>query len=928
MTLMAIDYLRLDEQYAEALGISYTFNESLFVTNDGTALAFPEELASMVEGFASAQSLVPFVYLIHFLALCKGVRGEDNPEMVRLSQAFRNTKASVQNAGVLAAKVCSDLPNFPLAPHPVDVCAHLRNKLLPTLRYAVEGEAFPFVVTPPLNAAEFESRVASKISRMTDEELQSWLRNGTELVSRKGTGLLRELLPPRTLSGALARLLERPRLAPARSIVSVLMGALTLPQPELSQYELPVGGYTDVMTKGNIDQLLPSQFALDEDEFFRRFVENELLYFRREVPGTKTDRRYVIVLDQGVRTWGQIRLVLVGAFLTLGKQAVRQKLDFWFATTGNRGRLVDLVSEDEDTIGTLVEASDFERDPGLALEEVLLESSEVPREVVLLTHRRNVLEENVGAAARRLGKQDRLFAVGLDDRGDVQLSQFRRGVPVVLREFRIDLTRLNPPPEPRDASTSPRGSRFWTGDVEAVGYPFQLGLNGVLLSGMLAFDRESKHLLTVSKGGLLYVWRLDGSGMEILPRGLYRGQFLCLITSVVGVSGGFVVIGVIEANFVVFHYDFSTHRCKAYDLSSSENLGPVGDCRYFSRTHTMIFVFPETGQQFEVDLKNQTGAVIDASAALGFVPIAGTALESSNESQPRNLKVVTDGPENELGPGSVYLNSQTGRVRLTLVDRNYSFVPTSDGKPSLKDHRLWRAQCHGSVLAIQTEKGMSCSVWLFDVLTGAVLREYPSERVYNNWLLSEDGAYMAVQSKLTKAVVRKTRGSPLCILSTDVGMFSQGIVVRVSRGAVVLQSGQTQCHKFEWWPGELRMSYHRELPSDDCPGGVIVFGGLEARERKTRGHLPLGISDTFRWVDGTTAAGVTFLVDLLGQVALIDDHNELICMFFAFRGKMAAWMPDGTQTGDTRLLTGGKTPDANRKIAKAILNAQTSEAHQ
>ena len=77
--------------------------------------------------------------------------------------------------------------------------------------------------------------------------------------------------------------------------------------------ELPVGGYTDIVTRGQVEQLLPTQFALDELEFLRRFSENELLYFRREEPPAQNRQELVVLLDQGVRTWGDVRLVLAAA---------------------------------------------------------------------------------------------------------------------------------------------------------------------------------------------------------------------------------------------------------------------------------------------------------------------------------------------------------------------------------------------------------------------------------------------------------------------------------------------------------------------------------------------------------------------------------------------------------------------------------------
>ena len=88
----------------------------------------------------------------------------------------------------------------------------------------------------------------------------------------------------------------------AASLVPALDGALTLPARRRSPDAVPQGGYCDVTTRGDPDRLLPGQFALDPDEFIRRFAERELLYFQREEPHATRRPERLIVLDQGVRT--------------------------------------------------------------------------------------------------------------------------------------------------------------------------------------------------------------------------------------------------------------------------------------------------------------------------------------------------------------------------------------------------------------------------------------------------------------------------------------------------------------------------------------------------------------------------------------------------------------------------------------------------
>src|SRR5262249_46542374 len=163
------------------------------------------------------------------------------------------------------------------------------------------------------------------------------------------------------------------------------------------------------------------------------------------------------------------------------------------------------------------------------------------RDVVLLTHPRSLAEEDVVTAARRAAAPVRLFAMTLDGHGAAALSELRHGAPVRLRDFRVDFTRSEPPAAPPPAPPEP--SSPWRRHVEEVGFPFRFGIPGWVGSGQFDFDHAGDWLLTVTEHGLLFAWKTDGSAAEILPRGLLYGAVLTEVDAVVGVAGGFVVLG-------------------------------------------------------------------------------------------------------------------------------------------------------------------------------------------------------------------------------------------------------------------------------------------------------------------------------------------------------------------------------------------------
>ena len=170
-----------------------------------------------------------------------------------------------------------------------------------------------------------------------------------------------------------------------------------------------------------------------------------------------------------------------------------------------------------------MEASDLSANPGLALERVLEQPSCGPRDVVLLTHPRNLMETDVAAAARRATPDTRLLALALDGRGTATLSELRHGVPVALRQFRGGFQQGNSTGD--SAHCSSPGRR--RGKVEPIGFPFRFGTGAPLAGNLFDFDHEGNWLLTASRDGMLHIWKLDGSGqVELLPCARWKDDYL------------------------------------------------------------------------------------------------------------------------------------------------------------------------------------------------------------------------------------------------------------------------------------------------------------------------------------------------------------------------------------------------------------------
>ena len=614
---------------------------------------------------------------------------------MRLSRAFVQTGRPLRNVGAFFATLCRDIPEASGGVQAVDVLERLRNPAKPMRWYIVTfHDTFDPSEYPPIGPDAFEEGIRKKLDGYSEEEILLWLRHGRGPIKEAAKRLVEALPPPRTLSGALAALLERPRLAGARAYLTQMLSAMALPPRQRLMPDIPLGGYADVTSRGHPHMLLLSQFALDELDFLRRFADNELLYYRREEPHAHTRHELIVLLDQGVRTWGDVRLVLSAAALALGKLAARAKMPCMLAGTSTEGEALDPLAVSDDILGTMVEASDLSANPGLALERILEQPAVGSRDVVLLTHPRNLLEEDVRAAAMRAAGETRLMALSLDGGGQAALSELRHGAPIVVRQFRVDFNPSPVMPAPKAVGQPPAQ---WYGDVEPIGFPFRFGSNHPIGANLFDFDFEGRWLLTASRDGVLHIWATDGSGhYSLLPRAYVDGQPLVQVQSVLGVTGGFVVAGRRDDSLVVVHYDLASATCTArIPCVASERC----DWSYSPRHHVVICQSPTGRSAFAFDLGTHllfpdgTGRMAGRAReawhemAQGKLPVGKLPCLPPKAAQHCELSCITVTPS-----GTLILVRQPPSWK--------PFTPLANGQPALLDCKLLDAECRASILAV------------------------------------------------------------------------------------------------------------------------------------------------------------------------------------------------------------------------------------
>jgi hypothetical protein len=272
--------------------------------------------------------------------------------------------------------------------------------------------------------------------------------------------------------------------------------------------------------------------------------------------------------------------------------------------------------------------------------------------------------------------------------------------------------------------------------------------------------------------------------------------------------------------------------------------------------------------------------------------------------QPQTIDVMPGGPRIKPYP-HVTLDSATVLVTPHNLDWWEPFTPLADGRPRLRKHALLGAQWRGNTLALKlSAPGRPTNVSVFRGPDGVFLGEHPIRDGRSGFTLSLSGSLLARQIDRTVVEISEVSGSLTPLGRTTRGGFSQAASFSLGDDFIELATGRSSV-VLSWKHGEL----------------VREGGTYAVRYVATAQMLPAFLHyDRRRWRVGVQrrlwAAG-----DRYGQVALFDHGGHLVCMFFAFRDRVAGWMPDGTTYGPMS-LTGRTAPgDAAVRFGRALAAA-------
>jgi hypothetical protein len=264
------------------------------------------------------------------------------------------------------------------------------------------------------------------------------------------------------------------------------------------------------------------------------------------------------------------------------------------------------------------------------------------------------------------------------------------------------------------------------------------------------------------------------------------------------------------------------------------------------------------------------------------------------------------------GPTLVALDARDGILSVADV----KLMPLSDGKPALVKHRLLQAKRAGDVIAavlMDTSGKINLHAYRCDGTPLAIF-----EDKHTHFVLSSDGRYLARQSAANQVIVHEIQRSPAPVFVTAKGRCHQDLYVEQGHLKMVVQIGNW-VHLVRWDRGPLELVHGQ---GDRQEFLRKHLGGVEPRFPGKATRLPAMAYDSARFRYAVQGE-VDVIVDVFGQISVLDRAGTLVAMFFVFRNNIGVWMPDGTRYGPASIVGGPSTEGSLDLVGRVLRDACT-----
>jgi hypothetical protein len=413
----------------------------------GDTIAYREELVLLLQYFTE-QGLPPLPPLLLILYACleapngiekteigkilKGWTVAAGPPIVKLMQVIQGLPAECRTGarkGLLLQEIFRDASPFIPTEYARAVLDEFRS-----------GRLNARVLEQPLSARyeDINLRMLHDASKRfpTTESLLLRLRTGLDILPEEAPGIIPEL-PPEDL---LQQLLSDPKTEGVARLTQRLVAALHITMHTEAAGDLPLGGYADISTRGDLDRLLLSELAYDDDMLTARLVNNEALYLRREEPPDSVLRQRVIVLDTTLLLWGLPRVFAVSAALAATRNLPPHTTAHVVALGGETH--TPLALSTRDGIIHALEQLDGALHCGAALENVIRRGGFDDNADYLLITDEEALQDPDFDTIYRTVREQLQFLITVSRHGTLQFYALRNGRRKLLNSATYDLGDL------------------------------------------------------------------------------------------------------------------------------------------------------------------------------------------------------------------------------------------------------------------------------------------------------------------------------------------------------------------------------------------------------------------------------------------------------------------------------------------------------
>jgi len=131
--------------------------------------------------------------------------------------------------------------------------------------------------------------------------------------------ILEEEKEPGTPGDFVEQLTDNPATFPVGVLIRSLWSGMNIPIHHSLPSAQPLGGFSDLSNKGDLDKLLISEFASDDWLFMSRLANNEALYLHREMPPGIDPMERIILVDVSLKSWGTPKILAYAILLAIAK---------------------------------------------------------------------------------------------------------------------------------------------------------------------------------------------------------------------------------------------------------------------------------------------------------------------------------------------------------------------------------------------------------------------------------------------------------------------------------------------------------------------------------------------------------------------------------------------------------------------------------